>query len=258
MNYVIIPARLESTRFPRKPLQQVDILGDGTIFKPLILLTWAACNQKPLTEIAKVVIATDSREIYDVCCAEGAEVILTGKAKNGTMRCAEAAKYLIEPELIVNVQCEYPGVNATRIYTRLLALENADDDDKTLISTFYYSIENKTPSKNLVKLIINSANYVQYFSRENIPHKSKVYNIHIGIYIYRYELLQTLFYQCGDPDAVVPKGFIGQENLEQLEWLWCCHKFKAYLHDEITGIDSPEQLKTFEKRLKNLIESLNL
>ena len=256
MNYVIIPARLESTRFPRKPLQQVDILGDGTIFKPLILLTWAACNQKPLTEIAKVVIATDSREIYDVCRAEGAEVILTGNAKNGTMRCAEAARYLIEPELIVNVQCEYPGINATSIYKRLLELENADDDDKTLISTFYYPLENKNPSKNLVKLILDSANYVQYFSRENIPHKADLYNIHICIYIYRYELLQTLFYECGDPKADIYT--FGQENLEQLDWLFCCHEFKAYLHDEITGIDSPEQLKTFEKKLKNLIESLNL
>ena len=95
--------------------------------------------------------------------------------------------------------------------------------------------------KNLVKLIVDSADYVQYFSRENIPHKAELHNIHIGIYIYRYELLQTLFYECGDPEAVIPQGFIGQENLEQLEWLWCCHEFKAYLHDEITGIDSPEK-----------------
>ena len=97
---IIIPARLGSTRLARKPLQ--NLAG-----KPLII---RVCdNLKPLMDLGiDIHVATDSREIYDVCKKHSYSSFLTSSLHNsGTERCCEVST-LIKKDFIINVQGDEP------------------------------------------------------------------------------------------------------------------------------------------------------
>src|SRR5438034_5327963 len=82
-NVVIIPARWGSTRFPGKPLYQIE-------GKPLLRHVWERCRRA--RKIDHTIIATDDMHIAEVAFAWGAEVALTSpKHQSGTDRIAEVA-----------------------------------------------------------------------------------------------------------------------------------------------------------------------
>ncbi|MGC2559358.1 MAG: 3-deoxy-manno-octulosonate cytidylyltransferase, partial [Terriglobales bacterium] len=79
----VIPARLASTRLPRKMLR--EIAG-----RPLIGVVYEAVRASPL--LAEVIVATDSTEIADVCRAHGWQARMTSPAhRSGTERVHEVS-----------------------------------------------------------------------------------------------------------------------------------------------------------------------
>ena len=139
---IIIPARLQSSRYPQKML--ADIAG-----LPLVVRT-----AKNATKVDEVVIACDDEKILDVCKAHKIRAILTDKShSSGTDRCAQACRILglKNDEIILNIQGDEPFLESSVIQT--LA-------DITRQSPFMASLAKKITPKdsldpNLVKVILD-------------------------------------------------------------------------------------------------------
>jgi len=159
----ILPARLESSRLPRKALK--DICG-----LPMIVHVFKRCLlSKKLDE---VYVATDSFEIKEVVEKYGGKVIMTSsKHKTGTDRIAEAALEL-DAEIIVNIQGDEALVNPKYIdkVTNEL-IENPDINVGILVNSF-----SKKNSPSDIKVVLNKNNDVMYLSRSDIPSGSRQNN----------------------------------------------------------------------------------
>jgi len=159
----ILPARLESSRLPRKALK--DICG-----LPMIVHVFKRCLlSKKLDE---VYVATDSFEIKEVVEKYGGKVIMTSsKHKTGTDRIAEAALEL-DAEIIVNIQGDEALVNPKyidRVTNELI--ENPDINVGILVNSF-----SKKDSPSDIKVVLNKNNDVMYLSRSDIPSGSRQNN----------------------------------------------------------------------------------
>ena len=159
----IIPARLESSRLPNKPL--LDIAG-----LPMIVHVFKRCLMaKSLDE---VYVATDNEKIKDVVQSHGGNVIMTKSShETGTDRIAEAAKNL-NADIIVNVQGDEALVVPSYIDTAVdLLHENKDISVAMLANRFC-----KRNSPSDIKVVLNEKDEVMYFSRADIPSDSRTVN----------------------------------------------------------------------------------
>jgi len=247
---VIIPARMRSSRLPGKMLAMV---GD----KPLV--AWAA-ERAAESGADEVVIATDHQEIADAMVARGWKVCTTSASHpTGTDRLAETVQLLdlADDEIVVNVQGDEPLIDPQLI--RKVASELALRP-KASISTAAHPIESATAffDPNVVKVVVDTAGYAQYFSRAPIPYardaftKSKAklpkdfpaYR-HVGLYAYRVSFLR-LFASLSETPA---EKF---EALEQLRALGHGHRIAVafWTGDIEPGVDTPEDLERVRKLLK--------
>lgn len=234
----IIPARYGSTRFPGKPL--IDING-----KSMIQRVYE--QAKSCTNLKEVVVATDDHRIFDHVKSFGGNVEMTSdKHESGTDRCAEVMDKLEENyDVVINIQGDEPYIDPIQI-TQLCECFN---DEKTDIATLIKKIETTEDLLNVnkVKAVKSSADFAIYFSRNPIPFvkgeekenwlKTNTYFKHIGIYGYRTEVLQKVTQM---PLSILEKA----EGLEQLRWLENGLRIKvAETQLEAIAIDSPEDLQ---------------
>jgi 3-deoxy-manno-octulosonate cytidylyltransferase (CMP-KDO synthetase) len=202
----IIPARLASTRLPGKAL--IEIEG-----KPMVC--WVAERAQLASNVDRVIVATDSQEIFDVVSARSIDVVLTDpNHASGTDRIAEVAATLPEAEIIVNVQGDEPMISPETIERAVHAMEleiEAGQDGAGIVTT-WETIESKDEllNNNLVKVVLDDAGFAVYFSRspipfpqdavkrngnsperalENEPELLKLFRKHTGLYVYRKEVL---------------------------------------------------------------------
>ena len=156
----VIPARLESSRFPRKAL--VDIHG-----LPMVVHVYKRCMLA--SRIDFVAVATDSEEIAKAVELSGGNVIMTASShQTGTDRIAEAAESL-DADIIVDVQGDEALVNPQyidKVVEPLIA--NPSIDMAILINRFQ-----KKNSPSDIKVVINELNEVMYMSRSDIPSDSR-------------------------------------------------------------------------------------
>jgi len=197
----VIPARLASTRLPRKMLR--EIRG-----KPLVVWVHDAVRSSPLVE--DVVIATDSEEIRSACREFSTRVLMTSeKHRSGTERVHEVSQS-VAADIYLNVQGDEPLVRASHIES-LAALMR---DPAIQVGTL------KTPAapadiqnSGAVKVVTDVEGRALYFSRSTIPydrdHSRPEYFKHLGIYAYRKTAL----------DEFVRLGESGLERAERLEQL---------------------------------------
>jgi len=159
----LIPARLQSSRLPRKAL--ADIHGI-----PMIVHVYKRCLlAKHLDE---VYVATDSDEIREAVESHGGRVIMTSTAhETGTDRIAEAADRL-DAEIVVNVQGDEALVNPEYIDRVVAALyDDPSVDVAILVNPF-----NKRHSTSDIKAVLNEHDDVMYFSRADIPSDARTPN----------------------------------------------------------------------------------
>lgn len=243
----IIPARLDSKRFPRKML--ADVGG-----KSLIQRTYenALLAEKP----DRLIIATDSWEIYDHVKSFTDNVAMTSlSCLNGTERAAEVinkSPELSKAKIVVNIQGDEPDIAASTIDRVIKALE---DDKEAQVSTACIRIHNAEDAKDpsVVKCVLNQRGQALYFSRAMIPFgktgefKSElIYYKHFGIYCYRKDFL--LLY-CRLPSTPLQHA----EDLEQLKILehgYAIHVVEV--ENDSIGIDTPEDLSKFLKSRPHL------
>jgi len=234
----IIPARFNAKRLPGKPLR--TILG-----KPLIQYVWERVRKAKLVD--RIIIATDTLKVKNVCERFGAEAILTSTdCCSGSDRVAQVAKKL-KPEIIINVQCDEPLISVSLIDRLVMELKK-NKNLKYVTAACFLKDLSLIQDPNIVKVVIDKNNYALYFSRAPIPYNRnnsrKICALkHLGIYGYRYESLIRF--------ASMEKSNLEEiEKLEQLRILENGHKIKVIIskYDSIS-VDTEEDLKKVSKIL---------
>lgn len=159
----LIPARLESSRLPRKAL--ADILGI-----PMIVHVYERCLLADTVD--EVYVATDSREIEEAVKAHGGKVVMTASShETGTDRIAEAAATL-DADIIVNVQGDEALVDPNHIDAVVSVLhEDPSINVAILVNPF-----SKRDSPSDIKVVVNELNDVMYLSRADIPSDARTTN----------------------------------------------------------------------------------
>ncbi len=240
---VVIPARLGSTRLPRKPL--ADIGG-----KPMVIRVAERAKQ---SLAHSVVVATDSPEIAAVCREHRIECLLTSADHpTGTDRLAEVAQLLKLPAhaLVVNVQGDEPLIPPELINQ---VAQTLAANSQCAISTVAVEISDpaEIDNPNVVKVVLNQAGEALYFSRAPIPFvrdgqsTSKTAHLrHLGIYAYRADFLQAY-------TKLEPAPPEQAEALEQLRALWNGYRIAVHIASEAppAGVDTPEDLERVRKLL---------
>lgn len=244
----IIPSRYDSTRFPGKPL--ADIQG-----KTMIQRVYEQASKA--STLNKVVIATDNQEIFDHVKGFGGEVIMTSmKHENGTSRCLEAyTEYGKKYDFVINIQGDEPFIQPEQI--DLLA--KSISAKETQIATLIKKIEDEKElfDPGTVKVVSDTKSNAIYFSRSTIPFlrdslQSQWLNVHdfykhIGIYAYRVEILEEL-------NSIKTSKLEKAENLEQLKWIENGYKVKvSETQLDSHGVDTPEDLEKINRDLASKI-----
>ena len=232
----VIPARLASTRLPRKMLREIG-------GKPMIGVVYEAVRSSPL--LADVIIATDSDEIMSVCRQHGWRAQMTASThRSGTERAHEVS--CREPaDVYVNVQGDEPMVRAEQIASLLRVMENPHAQVGTLMTP---AAAVDIPNPNAVKVVTDMTGRALYFSRATIPFdRDKTnprYFKHLGLYAYRKAALDCVVTL---PESSLEKS----ERLEQLRFLengipiFCAET----PHDSV-GVDTEEDLQRAIEILK--------
>ena len=234
---VVIPARLGSTRLPRKPL--ADLGG-----KPMVI---RVAERAKLSNAQSVVVATDSPEIQAACDEHRIECLLTSPDHpTGTDRIAEVSQLLQLPPnaIVVNVQGDEPLIPPELINQ---VAQTLADNSSCAISTVATPITDpaEITNPNVVKVVLNQNNEALYFSRAAIPFvrdqnmKAKTAHLrHLGIYAYRADFLQAYTrLESAPPEEA--------EALEQLRALWNGYRIAVHIAPKAppAGVDTPEDLE---------------
>ena len=243
MSYsVLIPARLASTRLPRKPL--ADIAG-----LPMVV---RVARQAALSAATQVVVAADDAEIVTACRAHGIEAILTRHDHvNGSDRLAEACVLLgLDGDaVVVNVQGDEPLIDPALINACAAAL-SAQSDCVLATAAHAMTLASELANPNIVKVVCDRAGRALYFSRAPIPWWRDGSTAgapaigplaplrHIGIYAYRAAFLRRFPSLPVSPLETI-------ESLEQLRVLWHGERIAVHLSEHAAGIgvDTPEDLQ---------------
>ncbi len=232
---IIIPARLNSSRFANKIL--VDILG-----LPMVIKT-----AKQVSSLDRVVIATDSQEVIDLAKKYNFEAVMTSKKhQSGTDRINEAINILglDDDEIIVNVQADEPFIEPEviqKVINRVKEIKKKNE--KIMITSCYKKINSElADDPNHVKVVLDEHSNAIYFSRAKIPYHRDHYEIssyygHLGIYGFTKKSLNDF---CN----LNPSKLENIEKLEQLRAIDYGHKIAMVeVQSKSFGIDTEEDLK---------------
>jgi 3-deoxy-manno-octulosonate cytidylyltransferase (CMP-KDO synthetase) len=193
------------------------------------------------SSIARVIVATDDRRIFDTVQRFGGEVMMTSPAhQSGTDRLAEAAA-AIDADLIVNVQGDEPLLSADTIDAAVAPFAG---DPALEMSTLRRAIadDDERVNPNVTKVVVDRDGYALYFSRAPIPFTRAGQPpapawVHVGLYVYR---RATLLRLAQLPQTAMERA----EALEQLRALEHGIRIKTVTtaHASI-GVDTPEDLE---------------
>lgn len=234
---VVIPARIGSTRLPRKPL--LDRTG-----RPLVQHVVDNAARCPLVD--RVVVATDSEEIRRALEPFGTEVVMTSDAhRSGSDRVAEAAR-LLGLDLVVNVQGDEPDLDPGDLANLVEALRARREAVWTLVVPIEDAGSWRDP--HVVKAVCDAEGRALYFSRSPLPWGEEfgavkgVAHKHIGVYGYARETLERY---TALPAADLEKS----ERLEQLRALFHGIEIRTVRarHDSL-GVDTEADYQAFIER----------
>lgn len=229
MNYIIIPARYDSTRFPGKPLALINDL-------PMAVMTYRQCVKADGFD--EVILLTDSKAIYDECTDYGITCALHQvEAENGTERIGKYAdECLEESDLVVNVQCDEPLMDPSIPQRILFNLKHKNDAIWTAVRKIREGPE--MYNIDVVKCHVKDGTIEpQDFGRVYIPGFDWV---HIGVYGYSVKRLKEY---VAKPTTVSERTY----RLEQLRWMEPLYSITVSYNG--IGVDRPEHIAMVEERL---------
>jgi 3-deoxy-manno-octulosonate cytidylyltransferase (CMP-KDO synthetase) len=232
----VIPARIASTRLPRKILR--EIAG-----KPMLAWVYEAARNS--TALNEVIVATDSDEIASLCVKNGWAVRMTSPdCKSGTERVVDVARE-VSADVYVNVQGDEPLTRPEHL-DRLVALMQDSAVQVGTLRTPCGTVDVDNP--NAVKCVADSHGRALYFSRATIPFDrdrggAAQYFKHLGFYAYRASALEKFI---SWPESSLEKS----ERLEQLRFLE--NGIAIHVADtpfDTVGVDTEEDLRRVEQIL---------
>jgi 3-deoxy-manno-octulosonate cytidylyltransferase (CMP-KDO synthetase) len=247
--WICIPARLHSSRLPRKAL--VDLHG-----QPMVVRVVQAAQR---TQASRIVVATDDEAIASVVRATGVECLMTSpNHPSGTDRLAEVARLCQAgpDQLIVNLQGDEPLMPPEPLTQVALALSQ---DPSASVATAVTPIRDHETfqNPNVVKAVLNDHQHALYFSRAGIPfHRGSQASCapgtdreplgwrHLGLYAYKAGALAKFA-------GLTPSPAEQQEQLEQLRWLHHGHRIRCVMLDQAPppGVDTAEDLEAVRQAL---------
>jgi len=242
---VLIPARLSASRLPNKPL--ADLAGVPMVVR--------VAQRALLSQANKVVVATDSAEVIQVCEQFGINALMTRTDHpSGSDRLAEAASLLGLPDeaIVVNVQGDEPLIEPHNINAVAQLLH---DQSACSMSTLADPITQweEWLSPHCVKVVLDAQSLAIYFSRASIPHfrggspeqlpPYPVYR-HVGLYAYRCNFLKLY-------PTLTPAPAEQAEALEQLRVLWHGYQIAVHISEvpSAAGVDTPADLERVRELL---------
>jgi 3-deoxy-manno-octulosonate cytidylyltransferase (CMP-KDO synthetase) len=232
----VIPARLASTRLPRKMLREIAGV-------PLLARVYEGVRRA--SSLAEVIVATDSDEIRSFCEGQRFNVRMTSTAhRSGTERVHEVAR-VIAADVYLNVQGDEPLTRPEHIES-LIALMRDSDVGVGTLKTPAADVDIDNPSA--VKVVTDKSGRALYFSRATIPHDRDglrpQYFKHLGFYGYRKEALDRF---VGWPESSLERS----ERLEQLRFLENGVPIHvAETPFDTVGIDTEEDVRRVEEILQ--------
>jgi 3-deoxy-manno-octulosonate cytidylyltransferase (CMP-KDO synthetase) len=240
----VIPARYASTRFPGKPL--IDIQGKS-------MLQRVYEQAKKAHKLHDVIVATDDERIFKHVESFGGNPYMTAPGHpSGTDRCFEAMRKTgIDYKYVINIQGDEPFIDPGQI-DLLAGLCNGT----TELATLMIPVDSHEVlfDSGEVKITFNKDFEALYFSREVIPHIKGVdkkewhkhfhYYRHVGMYAYKADALKKI-------TTLVPSELEKAESLEQLRWLENGFKINlAITNHDSHCIDTPEDVEKVLKLMK--------
>ena len=245
--YGIIPARLQSTRLPRKLL----LAETG---HTILEYTWRSALRA--TSLKHLIIAADSDEVFAAVAAFGGRCEMTGEHPSGTDRIAEvASRSCPDGDIFVNIQGDEPEIDPANIDAVVRALVECPTAQMATLGTPMKSME-QVRATSCVKVVRGIDGRALYFSREPIPHcrdrkpdeileSEHPWMLHIGIYAYRRDFLFEL-------TKLPPSRLEKLEKLEQLRALEAGARIQVAIVDHRSvGIDTPEDYARFVERCRS-------
>jgi 3-deoxy-manno-octulosonate cytidylyltransferase (CMP-KDO synthetase) len=241
----IIPARLQSTRLPRKLL--LNVTG-----KPLIQYVWETACECP--EFHDVVIATDCEEIARVVHSFGGRAEMTGEHNSGTDRIAEVTRRCFpDADVIVNLQGDEPELDPQVVASLVREIRTSGCQMATVAAPINSPAVVRDPS--CVKVVMDVTGRAMYFSRSPIPFSRDLaiedhfrdgepspWLLHVGLYAFRRDFLLKL-------TTMPPSPLEQLEKLEQLRALQSGASMAvAVVNHAAVGIDTPQDYAAFVAR----------
>lgn len=240
----VIPARYNSSRFPGKPL--ADING-----KTMVQRVYEQVKQAG--SLAEVVVATDDDRIAQTVKEFGGKFVMTSPDHpSGTDRCAEVLDTLADDfDAVINIQGDEPFIHPEQIEQLAAILKKHNTEIASLVRKAHHTSDLFDSSK--VKAVFDSDKKALFFSRSPIPYnrqaeqkdwlQSADYYLHVGIYGYTADVLREI--------TRLPMSHLEKaESLEQLRWLQNGYT----IHLDITpyenfGVDTPADLERLLKEM---------
>ena len=232
----VIPARLGSTRLPRKMLREIGgVLLIGRVYEAV----------RSSSLLADVIVATDSREIFEVCKREGWNPRMTAETHgSGTERVHEVAQS-VSADVYINVQGDEPMTRPEHV-AALVSLMNEREAQVGTLKTRAAAADIDNP--NAVKVVTDKNGRALYFSRTTIPHARDGGGAnrfkHLGFYAYRKSALDQF---VSLPESSLERS----ERLEQLRFIE--NGIPIYVAEtpfDSIGVDTEEDLLRVEEELR--------
>lgn len=236
---VVIPARMQSTRLPNKPL--ADIAGE-----PMIVHVW---RRAMAAQVGRVAVATDSEEIVAAVRAVGGEAVMTrDDHTSGSDRVFEAVNRIdpeIDNDIVLNLQGDFPTLEPHHMRICLEPLKEKGPDIATLAAEISIAEERTNP--NVVKVVGTPIGPKRlraiYFTRATAPHGEGPLYHHSGIYAYRRSALERFV-------SLRPSTLELREKLEQLRALEDGMRIDVSIVDTVPfGVDTAHELERARKLL---------
>lgn len=232
----VIPARLASSRLPRKVLR--EIAG-----RPMLWHVWERAKQ--CAGLADVVVATDAEEVAAVCRSLDIPALLTSpEHPSGTDRVWEVAQQR-RADVYVNVQGDEPLITPAHIDALIEPFRRRAETQVTTLKIRATPDEIDNP--NAVKVVCDAEGRALYFSRYPLPYDRDRRGVarfkHIGLYAYRAAALDRFH-------RLPPSALEQAERLEQLRFLE--HGIPVVVAETVEptiGVDTEEDLRAVEARL---------
>ena len=227
----VIPARLESTRLPRKVLREI-----GGV--PMVVYVFRRAQACPL--LSDLLVATDSEEVVEACHTHHVPAVMTSSAhRSGTDRIWEVSRARVA-DVYVNIQGDEPLVTTGHIES--LVRPFLEEPEVQVTTLKIRATPEEVPTRTANKVVTNRHGDALYFSRLPIPcdrdgRGGVTYWKHIGMYAYRRPVLEVYH-------SLPPSPLELAEQLEQLRLLEHGIPIRVLETREPTiGVDTEEDLR---------------